>query len=82
MFVRLAGFAALASIIPDYFCFDDSFSKSCSSLDSAKAAVALGALEFLAFAFSLALVIWNIVKQRRAAADPSVEAGVGGTFCG
>ena len=71
---RLAGFAALAALIPTYSC-NFTGDQLCPTISAGKAAAALGAFEWLAFSATLGLTIWNIVQNRRTGGgDGDVEA--------
>ncbi|CCX04501.1 membrane-associating domain-containing protein [Pyronema domesticum] len=68
----LAGFAALAAIIPGYHC-SSTGDQLCTGISAAKAATALGAFEWLAFSGSLGLTIYAIVQSRRGVAEEDME---------
>jgi len=63
----LAGFAALAAMLPRYSCVSDSTTstKLCGSLNGARAATVLGAFVWLAFCVSLGYYVYQLIQARR-----------------
>jgi hypothetical protein len=63
-------------MLEHYFCLDV-FGKQCRFFPETKAAIALGAFEWLAFCISLGLTIYAIVQSRRGAKGEGAMAEEG-----
>lgn len=76
MILWLAGWAALAAVVGNLICLDSyGESANCPALNAAKAAVAFGAFEWLAFCATLGLVIFGIIKSRKSSGHVDAEGG-------